>query len=105
MCSDTMVTTENILNLNQYVDQLPNIFTPNNDNLNDKFEFGSGNFAGCSDIIIFNRWGKKVFDSSGGSISWDGKHMDNGKDAEAGTYFYVLVVNGIEKRGSLHLIR
>ena len=105
MCSDTMITTENILNINQYVDQLPNIFTPNNDNLNDRFEFGNGNFAGCSEITIFNRWGKKVFDSSNGSISWDGKNINSGNDVEEGTYFYVLVVNGIEKRGSVYLTR
>jgi len=105
MCSDTMYVTENIQDIAQYIDQLPNVFTPNNDNLNDKFEFGIGNFSGCSDLIVFNRWGKKVFDSKGGNIAWDGTHYENGKKVQAGTYFYVLVVNGIEKKGSVHLIR
>ncbi|NNM15625.1 MAG: T9SS type B sorting domain-containing protein, partial [Bacteroidia bacterium] len=105
MCSDTMYVTESITDIAQYIDQLPNVFTPNNDNMNDKFEIGIANFTECADLIVLNRWGKKVFDSAGGSIAWDGTHYENGRKVEEGTYFFVLVINGIEKKGSVHLIR
>lgn len=60
-----------------------NIFTPNGDNINDCFHLKD--FFNCetSQIQIFNRWGKKVYETSRATECWDGKN-----DSE-GTYFLI----------------
>lgn len=74
---------------------IPTAFTPNNDGLNDRFEFdilGATNI----DIVIFNRWGSKVYSNSSqenkitGHSGWDGNV--NGKLAPYDTYVYQMKV-------------
>ena len=65
---------------------IPNIFTPNGDGVNDVFVIdGADNFPG-SKLIVFNRWGQKVFESEDYNSSgyWDGKN------APDGVYYYVF---------------
>lgn len=53
---------------------LPNVFTPNNDGINDKWvleELTEGNCMVLS-VEIFNRWGKSVFDAGTEFTGWDG---------------------------------
>jgi gliding motility-associated-like protein len=45
---------------------------------------------------IYNRWGKKVFETGDISIGWDGKVGD--KEQEIGTYMYIFV--GLDERGN-----
>lgn len=51
----------------------PNAFTPNGDGNNDYFEL-FGNKAGIKkfNIMIFDRWGEKVFESDETDFKWDG---------------------------------
>ena len=51
----------------------PNAFTPNGDGNNDYFQL-FGNLAGIKkiNIMIFDRWGEKVFESNDVSFIWDG---------------------------------
>lgn len=65
--------------------QQPNVFTPNNDGIND-FWITEGNVASIS---ITNRWGNVVYSSQNGFSGWDGKDQ-HGKDCSAGVYYYVL---------------
>jgi gliding motility-associated-like protein len=60
-----------------------NVFSPNGDNINDCFQLKD--FFNCetSQIQIFNRWGKKVYQSSNSNDCWEGKN-----DSE-GTYFLI----------------
>jgi len=57
-------------------DELPvyiaNIFTPNNDGINDLFECHASETPNEFSIDIFDRWGNKVFESSDITDSWDG---------------------------------
>jgi len=60
--------------------------------------------------IIFNRWGRVLYEWRNADDSWDGKV--NGKMATPGTYFYVITAVGLEeetktytKKGSFMLIR
>lgn len=93
--------------------ELPNIFTPGNDNINDFFIPFPYKFVESIDLIIYNRWGVEVFSTQDPAINWDGTEQRSGKDLPSGVYFYVCQVNeirltGIETRelkGTLHLLR
>ena len=67
----------------------PNVFTPNDDGINDVF-FLQGNCIKSFEIKIFNRWGHTLFESFDPDFSWDGKH--NGKEVASGVYFYVYKI-------------
>ncbi|MBE0655823.1 MAG: gliding motility-associated C-terminal domain-containing protein, partial [Bacteroidales bacterium] len=70
---------------------VPNVITPNGDGFNDRFMPGEG-WSGISNhtIMVFNRWGEKVWESSDFSSGWDGKN--NGCLVANGTYFWILEV-------------
>ncbi len=69
---------------------VPNIFTPDNDNVNERF--ASINKGVVSyDLKIYNRWGALVHESKDPKEGWNGNI--NGSKAEAGTYFIVMKYN------------
>ena len=77
---------------------VPNLFTPNGDDLNDRFEIRNLP-AGCR-LVVKDRWGKEVFESDSYQNSWDGK------DQDPGTYFWHLEIPGQEgKSGWVELQR
>jgi gliding motility-associated-like protein len=65
---------------------LPNVFTPNGDGINDFFEIKKIELFPESSLSIFNRYGKKVYESLSYNNEW------NGGNLSAGTYFYMLKV-------------
>ncbi len=73
---------------------LPNIFTPNNDGLNDYFYMKSGSgVKKINRLMIFDNWGDKLFDKVNlrknvPNDGWDG--MYNGKEVGLGVYVYVF---------------
>lgn len=89
--SQTIVVDESTLD-GQVV--IPNVFSPNADNINEEFRVLFSNYPGAvaTDYFekykmqIFNRWGKKIFESE--SKGWDG--LINGKPADDGVYFYII---------------
>ncbi len=74
---------------------IPTAFTPNGDNLNDRFEF---DILGAEkvEVSIFTRWGEKVYYnadqgngfSTNGDRGWDG--TKNGKQVPYDTYVYLI---------------
>jgi gliding motility-associated-like protein len=59
-------------------------------------------------LMIFNRWGEKVFETSNMSIGWDGTYK--GKLQEVDAYGYVLYATFIDgssttKKGNITLLR
>jgi gliding motility-associated-like protein len=74
--------------------ELPNVFTPNDDGINDlftPFPETTGNVERV-DMVIYNRWGLLVFETSDPMINWDGRNQQNNNECPEGTYFYVCVV-------------
>jgi gliding motility-associated-like protein len=77
--------------------QVPNAFTPNGDGNNDEFYFKLPEGIKDCKIIIFNRWGTKVFETNETSeIRWDGKYM--GRIIEKGAYIIDITANTFENR-------
>lgn len=81
--------------------QVPNIFTPNGDGINDFFIIGNAKDKELK-TIIYNRWGGEVA-SFKGNEGWDGSGLPDG------VYFYVVVeVSEKSKqtlKGSVTIIR
>lgn len=87
---------------------IPNVFTPNGDGSNDYF-FALSEGLNIEEMVIFNRWGRKVFEWNTVGGKWDGK-TDNGNESAEGVYYFVFRGVGFDKviynqHGSLTLIR
>ena len=86
---------------------VPNAFTPNGDGVNDAFRvYGEGILT--TGMMVFNRWGEKVFESQNTTSGWDGFYQ--GELQHPGVFVYyikVTLLNGreIEKKGSVTLLR
>jgi gliding motility-associated-like protein len=68
----------------------PNVFTPNNDQLNDTF---GPLFTGCDveslSMEVYSRWGQLMFRNARTDEKWDGKNL-NGSEAPSDVYAYTL---------------
>jgi gliding motility-associated-like protein len=67
---------------------VPNVFTPNGDGHNDKWEIKYLESYPGSTVEVYNRYGQLLFRSTGYSTPWDGKYK--GSDVPAGTYYYII---------------
>jgi gliding motility-associated-like protein len=88
------------LDYNEPLKDIPNVFTPNNDGINDYFSIDNGFAKPCIDdfsIVIFNRWGHKLFESKDFSFRWSGDNLPTG------VYFYMIKFGEKEKAGSILL--
>jgi gliding motility-associated-like protein len=67
---------------------VPNVFTPNGDNVYDYFEVQT---SGLYSLVlkVFTRTGALVYQNQSNFIKWDGKN-DNGKDLPEGIYYYII---------------
>ena len=74
----------------------PNTFTPNGDGINDTWEIpGIRDYPGA-EVLIYDRWGQRVFRSNGYRDPWDG--TNNGRPVPVGTYYYHIQLNQLEGR-------
>src|SRR5690606_24227281 len=81
--SDTINITKGLCHL--YV---PSAFTPNGDGLNDIFRAVMSDNSHIFLLQVFNRWGKKIFESHDILRGWDGTL--NGTRQPEGNYVWVL---------------
>ena len=79
---------------------IPNVFTPNSDYVNDNFEFGFF----ITELYILDRWGNKINHIVEPNAKWNG-NLSNGEKAPDGTYFYKAIsgINGLT--GFVQLVR
>lgn len=108
-CKDTMfdeITVNGSVKFN-----IPNVFTPNSDNLNDVFKIV---FSDSSQIeyvkgTIWNRWGGLIYEFGYPTNTWwDGTY--NGNFCSEGVYFYIFNIKTIygetfEYHGTVTLLR
>lgn len=69
----------------------PNAFSPNSPDEEDRvFRIYSEGVTGEGYfLVIYNRWGERIFESKSQETGWDGK-MKNGNPAPAGVYSWIL---------------
>ena len=90
---------------------IPEGFSPNGDGINDLFVIKGLDMYPHNSIVIFNRWGDKVFEASPYQNTWDGKSMEGlrigGDILPISTYFYLFDLgNGSNViKGSIYLNR
>ncbi len=85
---------------------IPNAFTPNGDGLNDRWEIPFlERYPNC-EVVIYNRWGEVVYQSSGYQQPWDGLLPNQGTPILS-TYTYVIDLNNGKPllRGTLLLLK
>lgn len=90
-----------------------NIFSPNNDDKNDCFVPVAHVDAEvlAYELLIYDRWGNKVYESNDPSECWDGKFL--GQQAEIGVYVFVMKMTyqgcmtekSLLRKGDITLIR
>ena len=86
---------------------IPNVFTPNGDNVNDVFYVKATNMKDFN-CVIFDRWGLQLYSWSDVKGGWDG--ASGGKVVTDGTYFYIINATDldgkdIKKQGAITLLR
>ena len=87
---------------------MPNIFTPNSDNVNDTYGIANGFIIEeLKSFEIFSRWGEKLYSTDQKTEKWDGTYQNN--PAMNGMYIYIVDYTcGAEeytKKGSFGLMR
>jgi gliding motility-associated-like protein len=90
------------------VEDIPNVFTPNGDGINDVFRV-TGERISKLEGAIFNKSGGQIYRWTGTSGGWNGLLL-SGETATEGTYFYVIFAQGDDERsyqfkGTVTLIR
>ncbi len=73
-----------------------NVFSPNGDKWNETFEITGIEYYPNSVLTVLNRYGKKVYESTGYQNNW------NGGDVAAGVYYWGLELN--ESRAPMEVI-
>lgn len=103
--SDTISVRLSVCECNVYV---PNIFTPNADDVNDKFMPSISCEVKAYELHIFNRWGELVYYSENLVDYWNGDYRDQPCNNGVYTYFLSYTTKTEEtyhKYGDVTLVR
>lgn len=107
VCSDTVIDTIVVTGTSAL--EIPNIFTPNGDAMNDVYRvrcFGIDTI----DVQVFNRWGELIGGYSGNKGWWDGYSIIAGLPCATGVYYVYVKAIGIDgtvfdEKKVIHLFR
>jgi gliding motility-associated-like protein len=78
------------------LDFVPNVFTPNNDQLNEFFGPVVSCALGDVSFYIYNRWGEKIYESHDLNKPWDGKYL--GSSVPDGVYFWIFEYKNLSRK-------
>ena len=107
-CSDSACVTVNI-EAKCEAFFIPTAFSPNNDNNNDCLHiYGNTSCLKSFYLVIYDRWGEKIFSSKDPATCWDGVYKN--KELSSGIFVYylnIITLKGeeINKQGNFSLIR
>ncbi len=99
-CLDTTINCFEVNQACHLSDSIPNVFTPNNDGINDIFTFKNTGLQTLT-CTLFNRWGMEIYSYNAINSGWDGRTYGE-QIAPVGTYYYILsatCVDGTQKQG------
>jgi gliding motility-associated-like protein len=89
---------------------VPDVFTPNQEgpNTNERFNPVVTNYKTFR-MMIYNRWGEKLFETNNADLGWDGKDP-SGADCMQGVYVYHVEITSFEDKkytfdGTITLLR
>ena len=88
----------------------PNAFSPNGDGENDdlKIYFGNLSCIQALRLVIYERWGEKVFETSDTNFQWDGKYLGKLLNSQVLSYYLHVEFTDkttFEKKGNISLVR
>lgn len=100
----TVVYLDETLNCDEFDQVTTNVFSPDNDGVNDVFVIGIDHLLDGNEntVKIFNRWGDEInnyANYNNADIAWDGTNQ-SGELVSNGTYFYVVEIPSINYSAS-----
>jgi len=84
-CKDS---TYQMVIIEESPDYIPNVFTPNEDMINEEFYPVISKVTENYHMMVFNRWGELIFETAQQAARWDGKYHN--ELVPMGVYFYVI---------------
>jgi gliding motility-associated-like protein len=105
-CADTTCAEIDVFINSTFV--IPNVFTPNGDDVNDMFTVKNVGLE-TLDAEVYNRWGQKQYEWHTTNGGWDGRTA-SGVLVPDGTYYFMIRATGFDgkeyfEKGSFELIR
>lgn len=91
ICEDTDGIEVTVIPFEPLIFELPNVFTPDGDGVNDNFFIDVQN-GDKIEVVVYNRWQNEMFRITDFTTKWDG--TNKGSDASEGTYFYTYSITG-----------
>ncbi len=95
-CTYRFDVTDMLVRVDSSLLEIPNVFTPNEDGLNDFFQVKSLSLKSFNGKV-FNRWGKLVYewtDWKSEDAGWNGRNQGTGAEVPTGTYYYIIEATG-----------
>ncbi|MBL7836995.1 MAG: gliding motility-associated C-terminal domain-containing protein, partial [Bacteroidetes bacterium] len=86
---------------------IPDAFSPNIDDVNDKFSVKGGALK-TFNFMIYNRWGEKLYETDDLNFAWDGTYK--GQDQPQDVYMFYCYYTGFDgkkysTKGTITLLR
>jgi gliding motility-associated-like protein len=83
---------------------VPNVFTPNDDGINDVLYVSGLCIRTQYLFTVYDRWGVIMFQTAKRHSGWDGRTI-SGQPAPDGVYYYIINVDSKAFKGFVQLIR
>ena len=95
-CIDTISKKVEVSN---FIIHIPNCFTPQGDNINERF-ISKG--IGINEYLlnIYNRWGELIYSTNDMQYGWDGTYQSSGVQCPQGVYVYDVQI--VDDFGDIH---
>lgn len=110
-CTDTLNQSVDVADQDDFL-KMPNVFSPNNDGVNDYFNIAidedDKEFINVITFKVYNRWGNLVYDNEDPDNGWDGNFESNLAPAEVYAYFIEVELIDCEvksEKGNVTLVR
>jgi gliding motility-associated-like protein len=87
-CENSDTINVELIDCEEFELHMPNVFTPNGDDLNERFRPIVFQHVDETVLTIYNRWGEKLFETNDIENGWDGNYR--GEIVPDGVYFWLL---------------